>query len=314
MCLNFADVILFWIPRELALMPAFTTNDEWGFWKARDPLKLVLGTPKDAPKVHYQRYYAEKQNIPLHDSLEATCAAAIQKLTGIDTIRTDGERCVPLHIWRTASFQNWYQHLINAGNRLDSARVEWVFRVGPARQFIFAWVLHVDVYIAAEGRHKTNEVVIARPDISAILLYERRTPLGDSRIVLVKEFRSPVSNNKGYVFELAGGSSWKMNQNPIEVAVEECHEEVGLRLEPDRFTLHQARQLAATALSHRAHLFSAELTSTEIDEVIQNAHVVYGEANTSERTWAVVTTYRDILNDTTIDWSMLGMIASVLND
>lgn len=315
MCLNFADAIIFWIPRELTQMPAFTTNDEWGFWKAKDPMKLVLGTPDGAPKVRYQRYYANKHNIPTHDTLQATCATAIEKLGDTsNTTRQGGERSVPLHIWRTPSFQGWYKNLVEASNRLDEAKVEWVFRVGPTQQFVFFWILHVDVYITAEGRHKKNEVVIARPDISTILLYERRTPVRDSRIVVVKEFRSPVSNGDGYIFELAGGSSWKAKQDPFEVAVEECHEEVGLRLTPDRFAMHQTRQVAATALAHRAHLFSAELSSDEMDEVARNAHVVRGVEEDTERTWAIVMTYGDLLDGTNVDWSMLGMAASVLQD
>ncbi len=315
MCLNFADVIIFWIPRDIAQMPGFTTNDEWGFWKAKDPMKLVLGTPDVAPKVRYQRYYANKHHVPTHDTLQATCVVAIEKLGNTSNItRQGGERSVPLHIWRTSSFQGWYKNLVEAGNRLDDAKVEWVLRVGPTQQFVFFWILHVDVYISAEDRHKTNEVVIARPDISTILLYERRTPVRDSRVVLVKEFRSPVSNEDGYVFELAGGSSWKANQNPLEVAVEECHEEVGLCLMPHRFAVHQTRQVAATALTHRAHLFSAELSTEEMDKVAENTHVVRGVKEDTERTWAVVMTYGDLLESTNVDWSMLGMVASVLQD
>ncbi len=321
LCLNLADIIIFWIPRELTHMPAFTTNDEWGFWKAKDPAKLILGTPKDAPKVRYQRYYAEKLHVPLHDNLRDVCAAAhVHARLGEWTsplgkrVRTDGERFVPLHIWRTPSFQTWYGNLLQAGNRLDKATVEWVFRVGANQQFILFWTLHVDIYITAENRHKTNEVVIARPDISTILLYERRMPVRDSRIVIVKEFRSPVSNKDGYVYELAGGSSWKANQDPIKIAVDECSEEVGLTLPSDRFVQHQARQLAATAVTYRAHLFSAALTTAEMDQVVSNSHVTHGVTEDSERTWSLVMTYSEILASETIDWSMLGMIASVLHE
>ncbi len=176
------------------------------------------------------------------------------------------------------------------------------------------WILHVDVYIAAEDRNKKNEVVIARPDISTILLYERRTPIRDSRIVVVKEFRSTVSNPSGYVVELAGGSSWNAHQDPFMVAMEECHEEVGLHLEPERFVMHQVRQMAATTLAHRAHLFSAELTTKEMDEVAKNAHVVRGVKEDSERTWATIYTYNELLQATNVDWSTLGMVASVLQD
>ena len=46
--LNRADVILFWIPRDLHTLPGLTTNDEFGYWKGRDPARLILGTPDGA--------------------------------------------------------------------------------------------------------------------------------------------------------------------------------------------------------------------------------------------------------------------------
>ena len=320
-CLNFADVIIFWIPRELEQMPGFTTNDEWGAWKKQDPMKLILGTPPDAPKVRYQRYYAEKQNIPVCDSLEDVCFAAFTRAQVLEwksplgkRLRKSGERSIPLHIWNTASFQGWYENLVKAGNRLDNAKVEWVFRVGPTQQFVFFWVLHVDIYITAEDRHKINEVVIGRPDISTIMLYEKHTLVRDSRIVMVKEFRSPVSNKDGYVFELAGGSSWEVDQDPLSVAVEECYEEVGLRLSPNRFVMHHSRQVAATTMAHHAHLFSAELSTAEMDDVVTHERIVHGVHADSERTWAIVMTYGELLDGTSVDWSMIGMIASILTD
>jgi hypothetical protein len=312
MCLNLADVIVFWVPRNIEQMPAFTTNDEWGYWKSKDPAKLVLGTPEDAPKVKYQRNYAEKLNIPTYNTLKGTCIEALNKI-GDGAMRSGGERHVPLHIWRTPAFVRWYNNLKAAGNRLDGAKVEWVFRVGPNQSFIFFWIMHVDVHIEAEKRNKRNEVILARPDIATIVLYERLENMLDSRIVLVKEFRSPVSNESGYVYEVAGGSSWKEEQNPRVIAADECFEEVGLRLNASRFVEHGSRQLSATSLTHHAHLFSSQLTSFEMDEVVANAHVVRGVEADTERTWAEVYTYREILERRDIDWSMLGMISFVLN-
>jgi hypothetical protein len=51
--LSAATVIVFWVPRDLDIMPAFTTNVEFGYWVAKDVLKIVLGHPKDAPKTRY---------------------------------------------------------------------------------------------------------------------------------------------------------------------------------------------------------------------------------------------------------------------
>lgn len=77
--LNKATVIVFWIPRELNSMPAFTTNIEWGRWTERDPNKLVLGYPVDAVKMNYLEYYAKKLNIPVRYSLPQTIRAALEK-------------------------------------------------------------------------------------------------------------------------------------------------------------------------------------------------------------------------------------------
>jgi len=45
--------ILFWVPRNLETMPAFTTNVEFGFMAAAWPDRVVLGFPEDAPKTRY---------------------------------------------------------------------------------------------------------------------------------------------------------------------------------------------------------------------------------------------------------------------
>ncbi len=46
-----ATVIMFWIPRELPEMPAFTTNVEFGYWLHTN--KVTYGHLKNATKVKY---------------------------------------------------------------------------------------------------------------------------------------------------------------------------------------------------------------------------------------------------------------------
>lgn len=46
-----ADVIVFWIPRHLPDMPAFTTNVEFGYWLHTN--KVLYGRPNDAEKIKY---------------------------------------------------------------------------------------------------------------------------------------------------------------------------------------------------------------------------------------------------------------------
>ena len=41
--LRAASCIMFWVPRNLWDLPGFTTNDEWGYWKASG--KVTWGAP-----------------------------------------------------------------------------------------------------------------------------------------------------------------------------------------------------------------------------------------------------------------------------
>ncbi len=86
--LDKADVIVFWVPRVMADMPALTTNDEWGHWKSSG--KVVWGSPPDAVSVTYQRSYCAAHNIPLCDTLKDTLRAALQM------VGAGAHRCAPL--------------------------------------------------------------------------------------------------------------------------------------------------------------------------------------------------------------------------
>lgn len=46
-----ATVILFWVPRKLPDMGAFTTNVEFGYWLHSG--KVIYGRPNDASKIKY---------------------------------------------------------------------------------------------------------------------------------------------------------------------------------------------------------------------------------------------------------------------
>ncbi|HEX2859372.1 MAG TPA: nucleoside 2-deoxyribosyltransferase domain-containing protein [Alphaproteobacteria bacterium] len=56
--LGASSVVVFWIPRDLAHMPAFTTNTEYGLCVALIPDFMVLGCPDTAKKVAYQKQLA----------------------------------------------------------------------------------------------------------------------------------------------------------------------------------------------------------------------------------------------------------------
>lgn len=306
--LGWVDCILFWIPRDIVGLPGFTTNVEWGVWQ--DSGKVVFGAPPDAEKVRYLRYYAEKLNVPTADNLEKTIGLALQ-MVGIGALRSGGEREVPCYIWRTPHFQQWYASQKKAGNRLDGAKVEWIFRVGPGRKVVLFWALHVNVYVTSENRHKSNEVVISRPDIAVIVMYRKASRLKDTDIVLIREFRSPASTEDGFVWEAPGGSSFKPKGSLFSLAADECKEETGLLIESGRIRLHESRQLVATLSAHKAHLFSVEITKEELERLRAGQNKPHGVAEETERTYVQIMKLGDILRDNRVDWSMLGMILSV---
>lgn len=62
-----ATVIMFWIPRSLPDMPAFTTNVEFGYWLHSG--KVIYGRPDNAKKIKYLDWlYKEDYNKnPIND-------------------------------------------------------------------------------------------------------------------------------------------------------------------------------------------------------------------------------------------------------
>lgn len=306
--LNRADVIVFWVPREIPDMMALTTNIEWGMWKTSG--KVIWSAPPSAKNTRYAEYYAEKLGVPRTKELrEALLLATIRLHEG--SPREGGETQVPLHIWTRKEFQSWLVAQKGAGNRLDGARVVWSFYPKPkTSRFLFCYAMHVNVFIASENRHKHNEVILSRPDVSAVLLHTK--PAGDNtRIVLVREFRSPVRNESGFLHELPGGSSVEELSNPLGVAADEVSEETGLHLDHKRFQRHETRQILSTLSIHKCALFSCELTDEEMDRLALDKEA-HGNLADTERTYIEVETLGAIKSGKLVDWTNLGMILSVL--
>jgi 8-oxo-dGTP pyrophosphatase MutT (NUDIX family) len=301
--LNIADCIVFWVPRDLETMPAFTTNVEYGAWNCSG--KIVFGAPPDAPKNSYLKYYAKKYNVPMGETLTETLDDALEFI-GDGAERTGGERYVPYFIWKMDSFQSWYKSQTEAGNRLDDARLLYTFRP-RFKSFVFLWLLKADIYIASEDRHKTNEFVLSRPDISSILLWKKGESLEDSEIVIVREFRTPAATDDGFIRELVGGSA-KKNDHPEEVAAEEVLEETGFAVKPERLKHHQTRQLCGTLSAHKSHFYSVELTDQEIEWFKSQKGIVHGVEADTERTFIEVYSLKDVLSNSNIDWTTLGQV------
>lgn len=306
--LNQADVILFWVPREMTSMPALTTNDEWGYWKNSG--KVVFGAPDDAVHVRYQQHYADQFKIPSSNTLLKTMQTALAKL-GSGSLRTGGEVKVPLYVWNLPAFQSWYQAQVGAGNVLKDASVLWTFRVGKQLDNVFCWALKVEVYITAEDRIKRNEFVFGRPDISSIVLWHRGETLAETEVVLIKEFRSPAKTQDAFIRELPGGSS-KKDKPPIVTAVEELREEANFSIDRSQLVSHGFRQLYGTLSSVGAHVFSTEIDDEELAYFKSISGQPHGVVADTERTFVEVHPVGELVKDPLTDWSTLGIIFSAL--
>lgn len=313
--LDKADCILFWIPRKIETLPGFTTNVEFGFY-ARSG-KVVIGAPISAEHMPYLWFMADKFRMPQSHYLDRTIEKALE-IIGDGALRNGGERDIPLHIWRTNSFRSWYSAQKSAGNRLDGAKIEWTFGVGPNKNIVFYWAIHANIHVISENRNKINEIVLSRFDISSILLHyslsNHYSNILDTQIVLVREFRSPARTEDGFIHELPGGSS-VIAANPQEVMAEELKEEVGLSIDPTRLKKHGSRQLAGTLSTHQGALFSYKLNSDELKWLHNHANQPHGadlDNPTGERTWIEIKTVEEILSDDKSDWTTIGMISLVL--
>ena len=80
--LSNASVILFWVPRVLPDMPAFTTNVEFGYWLHTG--KVIYGRPDDARKIRYLDWlYKKDTNKDPYNNLDDLLRAAIDKANEI---------------------------------------------------------------------------------------------------------------------------------------------------------------------------------------------------------------------------------------
>jgi hypothetical protein len=301
-----ADVIAFWVPREMGSMPALTTNVEFGRYEASG--RIVLGFPPGATHVRYLESFALANGVPVLGSLSETLAAALTMI-GPGARRAGGTRDVPLLLWRDRVFAGWLAAQEAAGNRLEGGRLQWVSRVGPGRR-VFFWVFAARVYVRAEDRVKADEVVIGRPDLSLVVAYRRANDIADTTVVLVREFRTPAVSSSGFVLELPGGSDPETS-DPRSLAQVELAQETGLNLDAGRLIEHPSRQLMATMSVHRAHLFSVELNASEMENLIADTKI-HGQAIDTEQTYVQVRRFGELLSGAEVDWSTLGEIAQVL--
>lgn len=124
--LDKASCIVFWVPRDLKTMPAFTTNIEWGIWQNSG--KVVLGAPASAAKMKYLRHNAAKHFVPTSTTLEGTLRHAI----GLIERRNEVNRA--LDLWNDqAGYEIWEDDDLAKGDGMDIAfKAGW--KLGRSRK------------------------------------------------------------------------------------------------------------------------------------------------------------------------------------
>lgn len=305
-----ADEILYWVPRAMDTLPGLSTNVEFG--EDMDSGRAVLGCPEHAVHVRLLQALADNLKAPVADTLAKTVALALDRI-GPGAARIGGQRDVPLLLWRTPSFRAWLAAQEEAGNLLLGGRIAWTFRVGPARTHVLFWAYAARVWVAAEQREKSNEVVLGRPDLSTVVAFRPAAQWLDSEVVLVREFRTPARTADGFIRELPGGSAPKTG-DPRQVAADEFAEETGLRLDPRRLHAVGVRQSAGTVSVHVQAVYAVELSDTEIDE-LRSDQAGHGNAEETERTHVEVARVAHLLHPEApaVDWTTLGIITQALH-
>lgn len=304
MCRDISDNIVFWVPRSIeGKMPGFVTNIEFGEDLATG--KVVYGRPPEAEKCKYLDKRITDKGFPIFETLESTLNQVVKNL-GDGSFRKDGEVYVPLFIWQSEQFQTWYANLLAAGNTLESARVHSQITVGNG--FLFSYVLAVKVWIASERRVKDNEFLFSRKDSVSVCMFYK--DIDDTKIVLVKEFRSTVNNKEGIVYELPGGSTFSNEKNMLLVVKDELHEEVGFTLHDQERLVHvDTRQVAATFATHQVHLYKIELTQEEYESIQSKKDQQFGNKDDGEIITLEIVSINDIF-DKLVDFSVIGMVFS----
>lgn len=210
---------------------------------------------------------------------------------------------------RITAFDRWFQVQRTVGNSPQHPRLIFSWPAGEGVDQPYLSVMEVAVRVAAEDRVKSTELVVTRPDYSAVALYRRAATLDETQVVLVREFRTPGSTADAFVHELPGGSG--SEPDALAQAVTELAEETGLHIEPSRLRAHGSRQSAATLSAHHVHLFSAEISEDELAWLrAQRDKPKSGGGD--ERTWVEIATFGEIRRGGLVDWTTLGMIAQCL--
>jgi hypothetical protein len=171
-----ADLIAFWVPRELTHMPAFTTNIEFG--EDYDSCRCLYGRPAEAPKTRYLDVrWLDVSGCGPYARLRDLLTECVS-LLGDGVLRTGAERDVPLGVWRSPAFAAWYKSMRASGRALRSFQLRYAVPQGkrhPASP-ITAFLAEAVIAPGAADAAPKRQLFLAKSDGVTVL---NPAPLGE---------------------------------------------------------------------------------------------------------------------------------------
>lgn len=253
-----------------------------------------------------------ERNTPVVIGLRPAVDEAV-RLIGPAVERRDGERFVPIQIYRTPQFKNWLDgHKANGSYLLD-ADVLWVHRFTPDKLFGFA--IHFAIKNHIDGEIKDIEFVVFRPDMSHVVpIFPNVHDPEDPWIISVTEFRSANTARLGAVEPPGGSPKLGSSLTNLEVGREELGQETGIWLDPSRFFNIGSYQAASTITAHRVHVHGVILQPSEFRRALKEANVVMGEREETERVTRLILRRSELQEGSYYDLVAQGMLSVAMHN
>ena len=224
-----SKVILFWIPRDLEKLPAFTTNIEFGEWMKSG--KIVIGAPSDAPKNEYLMERCSRLEVKWYTTLQDCVSTAIQKAEAV--IGEENK------LWFTADTHFGHQRTLELSKRpfASLAEMDWqivcrwnmvvgendtVYHLGDFGNPEMIRYLKGKRIIFLPGNYDTPEIISALKQDERVEIIENNYPivLQDFQLRLIHE---PEKAEYHYFYLFGHIHKLQMvKENGLNVGVD-CH-------------------------------------------------------------------------------------------
>ena len=101
---------------------------------------------------------------------------------------------------------------------------------------------------------------------------------------------------------------------PLQVALEELDEEIQLKGDAASMQIVGSRTVFPSLVSHKTHAFRLAVSDATVDRYLamEKDNVSFGKEQDSERTFVVVRTVKELMDDGLVDWSTMGIILTAI--